>query len=842
MSNSAGIAINHESCSMNPEGVHTRMKLVAIAVALALLSIPVVARAQGRAGTDSPGQQALADAMKAFDADDYATAEQKFKEAISADATLTDAYWKLAAIYYRNKKYKDAVTILRRCPDQKNMDVREQLGLSLYRSSNPPPAEAVTVLEEVADQRPSSFAAQLQLGQHFFKSDPKRAANAFEMYLRHRPPTAAETDALVHEKLGTDYILLHQWDDAQRQFEGILRTKPNDLMAKLMLGTVYVGKRNEDPQACSQAITLFERILNEAHRQPSIYYNLAICYLKNNRAFDAQREAELYTRSHPTDAKGHLLLGEALYAQGQYPKALGAFQAARNYDRNNATILARIGLTDVKLRNYDAAIAELEQAEANESGNVDVLCAEVEAYGAKKNQAKLNAKAEKLAPMTQNAHALSCAAEAYYLNGNDDKALPTLRSVLKLEPRNAGAKGQLVKVYNRMAARALTRNALERAESLLEDASALLPEDIMTNRNLGLVLVLAHRYADAEGPLERANRKLNNNDLISNRLLARALVGEGKRDQAKRAYEKAAGIALRTRGLDLAGVYTELGPLYAASGQLDQAVTVLEQAVKEAGTSPIAQVAERNMGIAYVERGVQRMRDPKQADGALEDIQRAATLPAGVFSAKEAAGIACLQWEAAYRAGKIQTAEDALARAKSGGGCRLKAPYERMGIAFLEAITNYRDSQNLQRRELAAKQLPQLRSRASGTVLETINTLTRSALELLGYDFFQKSDEKRAEATLKSANRVSGKGDKRALEHNLAVLDILLGRGAQAEKVLASLNGKPAEALVNLGILADRHGDGRTALSYYKKAWDRGVHLPKLKEWIDVKERLWGAN
>ncbi|HEY7955485.1 MAG TPA: tetratricopeptide repeat protein [Polyangia bacterium] len=811
------------------------------ATAAALLCTSAFARAQGRAGSDSPGQQALADAMKAFQADDYATAETKFKEAIGADSTLTDAYWKLAAIYYRNKKYGDAVAVLRRCPDQQNLDVREQLGLSLYRSANPPPAEAIKLLDDVADKRPSSFAAQLQLGQHYFKSDPKRAANAFELYLRHRPPAAAESDALVHEKLGTDYILMHDWDAAQGQFEGILRSKPNDMTAKLLLGTVYVGKRDEDPKACSQAITLFERILGEAHRQPSIYYNLAICYLKNNRAFDAQREAELYTRTHPTDSKGHLLLGEALYAEGQYPKALGAFQAARNYDRNNPTVIAKIGLTDVKLRNYDAAIAELEQAEAADGSNVDVLCAEVEAYGAKKNQMKLNAKAEKLEPMVHDARALSCAAQAYYLNGNDEKAMPTLQAVVALEPHNAGAKGKLVKVYNRIAGRALAKNDLPRAQSFLVDASRLLPDDIMTNRNLGLVLLLAHRYAEAQAPLERANRKLNNNDLITNRLLARALVGEGKRDQAKLAYEKAAGIALRTRGLDLAGVYTELGPLYGESGQLDQAVAVLEQAVKEAGSSPIAQVAARNLGIAYLHRGLSRMRDPKQTDGALDDIQHATAIP-GVFTAKESNAITCAQWQAAYRAGKIQTAEEALARAKASGGCKLKPAYERVGMSFLEAITNYRDSQNLARRELAAKQLPQLRSRASGPVLESINLLARSALELLGYDFYQKSDERRAEATLKSASRVGGRGDKRALEHNLAVLDMMLGKAAQAEKVLTGLAGKPPEALVNLGILADRHGDGKTALSYYRKAWDRGVHLPKLKEWIDVKERLWGAN
>jgi len=118
-------------------------------VALSLLGGAALVRAQGRAGPDQPGQEAFDEGMKAFNADDFATAEQKFKDAIQQNSKLTDAYWHLAAIYYRNKQYKQAVELLRKCPDPANTDVKGQLGVNLLKVCGPPPPEAVELLEDV---------------------------------------------------------------------------------------------------------------------------------------------------------------------------------------------------------------------------------------------------------------------------------------------------------------------------------------------------------------------------------------------------------------------------------------------------------------------------------------------------------------------------------------------------------------------------------------------------------------------------------------------------------------------------------------------------------------------
>ncbi len=316
------------------------------------------------------------------------------------------------------------------------------------------------------------------------------------------------------------------------------------------------------------------------------------------------------------------------------------------------------------------------------------------------------------------------------------------------------------------------------------------------------------------------------NDMVVNRLLGRAYLGVAKREQAMAVYEKAAQIALRVRGPDLAGIYAELGPLYIDNDKLDQAVTVLEQAVREGGSASVVSAVQRNLAIAYFKRGLLRMRDPKQADGALDDISKAVQAPKGALSQKELAAVSCGEAFAALKANKITEAQDAFARAQAAGGCALKPPYDKLGVSFFAAYANYRDSASPAKREAAVKVFTQLGARATAPSSDWLKLLVRSAYELLAYDYYQKNDEKRAEQYLKSAQRVPSKAEKRDLEHNQAVLDLVAGRTQQAEHVFDTLNGRPSESLVNLGIVRDKQGDAKKALELYKRALDKARTRP----------------
>ncbi len=800
----------------------------------------------GRTGSASPGDQSLEDGRKALVSDDFATAEAKFREAISLDAKLNDAYWRLAAILYGQKKYQQAVELLRRAPEQNDIDTREQLGLALYKTSTPPPPESVRLLEDVVAKRPDSYPAQLQLGQHLVKSDPKRAAAAIESYLKYRPPSASSLDPQIHNVLGTAYMLSKDYDAAQREFEGLLKTKPNDMTARLMLGAVLVGKGS-----CSQAISLYERILGEAQKQPSIYYNLGSCYLREKRSADALREAELYTKAKATDAKGHVLLCDALYDQKNYQRALGECQQAERLDQVNGAIKGKVGRIYLGMKNYQSAVTYLEQAVAGMKAagtgkDPEMLGALAEAYAAvHAPKDKLNSIADDLGSLGKDPKAQATAGQVYYLAGNDERAMAALNASLALEPNNAGARAGLVKVINRRAGAAVEKGEVGAAYNLLSEAVKLSPDDLMTNRNLGLVLLLSKKYSEAEQVLQRSLRKVPN-DMVVNRMLGRAQLGQHKATAAQATYEKAAQMALRTRGPELAAIYIEVGPIYAAVGRHDQAVSVLETAQKEAGQTPLLPVAQRNLSIAYFKRGLARMRDPKQTEGALEDMVEAAKAPKGTLTAKETSAISCGEAIAALKDNKIPQAEDAWDMAVKTGGdaaCTFRPPWDKLGTKFFTAYTQYRDSGSTQKRETAVKLFAQLVPKVTGGTADWLRALLRSGYELLAYDFYQRSDEKRASSYLQSAAKVPAKAgaDKRELEHNVAVIDLFSGKAPQAERVFDALGTRPCEARVNLGILRDRQGESKKALEFYKQAKACGARTPKLAEWIDVKERLFGG-
>jgi tetratricopeptide (TPR) repeat protein len=798
----------------------------------------------GRLGADSAGQQSLLDGRKALESDEFAAAEAKFREAISLDPKLNDAYWRLAAILYGKKQYQQAVELLRRAPDPNDIDVREQLGLSLYKTSSPPPPEAVRLLEDVVSKRPDSYAAQLQLGQHLVRTEPKRAAAAIEIYLKYRPPSAASLDSQIHMVLGTAYVYAKEWDLAQREFESLLKTKPNDMTAKLMLGSVLVGKGS-----CSQAISLYERILSEAQRQPSIYYNLGTCYLREKRSADALREAELYIKAKPTDAKGHVLTCDALYEQKNFQRALTECQQAERQDQVNGSIKGKVGRIYLGMKNFQSAVTYLEQAVAGQKAagggkDPEILGALAEAYAAvHAPKDKLNSIGDDLASLGKDPKALATAGQVYFLAGNDERAISALNASLAIEPNNTVARAGLVKVLNRRAGVAVDKGEVGSAYNLLSEAVKLTPEDLMTNRNLGLVLLMSKKYSEAESVLTRSLKKVPN-DMVLNRMLARSQLGQHKTSAAQATYEKAALMALRTRGPDLAAIYTELGPMYTENNEYDKAVSVLETAVKEAGSTPVLPTAQRNLSIAYFKRGVARMRDPKQSDAALDDMVQAAKAPRGALTGKESAAVSCGEAIAALKANKIQQAEDAWdAAVKSGGdgACAFKPPYDKLGTRFFVAYTQYRDSGSPQKREGAVKLFTQLVGKATGGTADWLRALLRSGYELLAYDFYQRSDEKRAGQYLGSATKVLAKGDKRELEHNLAVVDLFSGKTAQAEKVFDALGARPCEARLNLGILRDRQGESKKALELYKQAKACGARAPKLAEWIEVKERLFGG-
>src|SRR5215469_8017062 len=173
--------------------------------------------------------------------------------------------------------------------------------------------------------------------------------------------------------------------------------------------------------------------------------------------------------------------------------------------------------------------------------------------------------------------------------------------VLKLEPRNLGALGNLGVVYSRT-------HRYSKAIDVYNRALKLSPRDSGLLLDLGLVYLKQNDYAHAQ-PLFRRLHQLNTDDRKSTNLLATALVFGGKPAEAIGLLEPAA-----RKDPDPAAVYL-LGVAYYKAGQVEAGKQMFHEMLANASTKTQASFL---LGHAYYDSD--RF---DEAEGAYRDVLRA---------------------------------------------------------------------------------------------------------------------------------------------------------------------------------------------------------------------------
>lgn len=431
---------------------------------------------------------------------------------------------------------------------------------------------------------------------------------------------------------------------------------------------------------------------------------------------------------------------------------------------------------------------------------------------------------------------------------------------------------------------------LTTAATLLREAQQL-DDSPSVARNLAAVYLLQGNASEAERALAGVLAGPGKSDPSLWRLQSRAAQLQGRTAAAQEAAERAvaearkqlettptADAARRSAAAQrLLEARVELGARYLLTDgkgkdsreRLDKAVDTLDAAAKELATlgvegKELLRTAQRNLALAQLRRGRLRLAEAeaginkngssstttKQAEEALSDLAKAvesAALESG-SGAKESGQAECLGALAAVQSGQYKQARELISKAREHG-CELVSPYSRLGTELISVFIAYRSSVAPQQREQVLRTLPRLQGRAgSGAESATLGRLLRSLLfstnMALAYDYHQAGRSKLAVQTLNNAKKYqvrtdSGEDDP-VLQHNLAVSELNEGHG-NGEKILERISPHPPESLVNLGILHDRRGEPRKALDYYRRAQSSGARTPKLREWIDTKDRLLGG-
>ena len=96
------------------------------------------------------------------------------RSAPTRGSTTPTGDWRRSSTARRSTRRRSSCCAAR--PTRRTSTCASSSACRCYKTANPPPPESVRLLEDVVAKRPDSYAAQLQLGQHLVKSDPKRAA------------------------------------------------------------------------------------------------------------------------------------------------------------------------------------------------------------------------------------------------------------------------------------------------------------------------------------------------------------------------------------------------------------------------------------------------------------------------------------------------------------------------------------------------------------------------------------------------------------------------------------------------------------------------------------------
>lgn len=823
----------------------------ALAIAACLVAVAGDARAQ---------KQELDEGDRAFDRGQLARAARAYDRAIreSPGQVPAEAYGKRAAIFILQRKLAEGLRFVDQiaAPRHPNAPaVLEQRALILWALGRR--VEAIAVAEKVARLRPETFTAQQLIGRYYSQSRPERAVAALRAYFAHRPRDLASEDALPRLRLGFAQLAVGDPAAATRQFELVLARFRDDRIARVNATNGLCAARAAAGRY-DAAIAICSRITArpaDIDARGSVWYNLARAYLGKRRYRDARRAARRYVKARPKQGKGYVLVGDAFFGERKLSEALRQYLAAEKRAlaaAERAKLGIRLGKTYRRLGQMTRAIAKLDQALARDPRSAELrleLGGALLAAAARERSANKRTTFDRRAAQVailglreasraQRIELRLIAGRAEYNLGRLDRAEAHLRAARELAPKSAKVRVALTRAINRQAAVAFAAGDRAAAAKRSRAALEITPRSPAAHRNLA-VLAIAAGDCGAARPHVDALAKIRSEALAYHRLGGRLALCAGDRAAALDHLRAAEAIAARPGARDnraLAAIYTEWAPL---SADESDAVDKLEQAVQFAGRDArLERAAARNLAVALYRRGWRRL-GSRDASGAGADFERA------LADASALRGAEPLALELSLGIARLSTDPKAAAelfrglQKKGKASSYLTARYAALGPALLAAYASYRAGTRAEL-DRAAAAIRKLAPRARGDLARLLRDLSSAVAIASAAEHWRRGKTGPARrGLLEARGKRPGAAVGRVIAHNLAVLD-MDRKPAAARSALDKLGGRPVEALINLGILAERRGEPRKAFDLWTRALKATPRARNLSRWIATKKRMFG--
>jgi tetratricopeptide (TPR) repeat protein len=275
----------------------------------------------------------------------------------------------------------------------------------------------------------------------------------------------------------------------------------------------------------------YRQFLRQVPGSAAAHSNLGIVYVHEHKFEDAVHEYQAALKIDPTLSGVYLNLGIAYFQEGSYAGAAPVLEKFLASNPQNRQAQELLGLCDLELDKYEAAVRMLTPLRAD--GNLDVLVALSAAYVRLRRMAEAQAILREFLDSPQ-----SNSAQVHFLMGQTYAGLNQFPQALQEFRAVSAANGDWPQIHLLLGATEATVGRYQEAEADLRVQLQTTPDNFKTLFTLGALMNKEERFHEAIPLLVKAHglSSQNGQALVQ---LAEAYWKTGSRDEAWSAIRRA---------------------------------------------------------------------------------------------------------------------------------------------------------------------------------------------------------------------------------------------------------------------------------------------------------------
>jgi len=547
-----------------------------------------------------------------------AEAEKLGLDVIARQKTYSTIYDVMYQWYIKQNRTVDAENIIKAKVSNNPKEGRYLLELAAHYDAVHKPAEMQATLQRLLDDPKDFPKARMLIGDLYFKlrhypeavhyfEDGARNSKGDEKLLYQKAATnallaagknsqASSTVGQILEEIPKDPearlvqadILLKSGEpakvaEAERQFQDLLKLRPNDAIVLLKLGQAEEMEGN-----LAGAAARYQEAINHNTKYIQARYALAQIALAQQHPDLTLQQADEILKVRPEDPTARLLRAQALARTGNVATARAELTRIQDFQHNpQAQVeLGLLALSEKKFQEAEQIFTKL-----RETGDPQAIAGLARAYAGRRQFDKAIQVVEDGLKRNSSPGLLNVLGTVQAQAGQYDASIATFQKLIASQPKSVQARIELADVLS-------SKGDYPGAVESYGVAVKLAPSDSAAGLHLAHALSQAGRIEDARSEFRNVLKMHPEDAFVLNEMANFVCENGGDVDQALGFAQR----ALRTVPAQPAFSDT-MGCLYMKKGLSDSALQVFENLVKK---YPNYATFRYHLGAALLEKGDRR--------------------------------------------------------------------------------------------------------------------------------------------------------------------------------------------------------------------------------------------